>query len=265
VEKLMEKISYTASYTRISLYAQVSSSTAAKKAPGANASAADGAPVEDSKEKGGHCQRSKDGDTFTLSIEAHSIQISGTYLSDDSGGAGKSLEDLMKQRNGTGKSAGPDDAAARESHALDLAGLGAAEGMGADDDLSGGFVKALLDAMEKMAAKKGHRGHRHHFPQLGDSQDVADKLLAHLHQQHAEKGGPKADFADDVKKRLDAWKQSSQRVTMEYQEFRSEVRMKLTTGLDAWAAGSQDAAPASDSGSDAPPVSGISPVAGLEI
>ncbi|MEO6094723.1 MAG: hypothetical protein ABIW76_03245, partial [Fibrobacteria bacterium] len=84
----MEKISYTASYTRISLYAQVSSSpTAAKKAQDANAQPRDGALRESGNDKIGHCLRSKDGDTFTLSIEAQSIQISGTYISNDAGDA----------------------------------------------------------------------------------------------------------------------------------------------------------------------------------
>lgn len=252
----MEKISYTASYTRISLYAQVSSSTAAKKPQDAKALAADGAPVEIGNDKGGHCQRNTDGDTFTLSIEAQSIQISGTYVSDDSGDAAKSLEDMIKRRSGTGNSDEP-------SHALDLASLGATGDSDASHGLSG-FAKALLDAMEKMAAKKGHGGHHRHSPQLGDSQDVADKLLEHLRQRHAEKGGSKAGFADDIKKRLDSWKPSSQRVSMEYQEFRSEVRMKLTTGLDSWA-GTQDAAPALDSGSDASPASGALPGSGMEV
>lgn len=258
----MEKISYTASYTRISIYAQVSSSTAAKKAQDANASATDGAPVENGKDKIGHCQRSKDGDTFTLSIEAQTVQISGTYVSDASGGR-QSLEDFIKQRNGTGKSAESDKAAT--SHALDLAGLGAAEVSDTAEDLSGGFVRALLDAMEMMEAKKGHRGHRHSYPQLGDPQDVAENLLKQLGQQYAEKGGSKADFADDVKQRPDAWKPSSQRVTVEYQEFRSEVRMKLTSGLDSWAAGSRIADPVSNPESEGFPASGLLPGTGTGV
>jgi hypothetical protein len=246
----MEKISYTASYTRISLYAQVSSATSAKKAQGANASgtdaaAADGAPLEIGNDKGGRCQRNKDGDTFTLSIEAESIQVSGSYMVDGSGGGAPSLEDLMKQQGEAGKSG---DAAAK-THALDLAGTGAADG---SDDISGGFVKALLDAMEKMA-NRGHHKRGHGFPQLGDSQDVADKLLRHMREQHAEKGGSKAEFADDIKQRLDAWKPSSSRMAVEYREFRSEVHMKLTAGLDAWAAGAQDPAPVPQPGTDASP------------
>ena len=254
----MEKISYTASYTRISLYAQASSSTA-KKAQDANASASDGAAAETGADKLGHCQRSKDGDTFTLSIEARTVQISETYLSEDAGQAGKSLEDLIRQRDGAGK---PDASGTAGSHALDLVGLGDAEDSDAADGLSGGFVKALLDAMEKKAAKKGHRGHGRHAPQLGDSQDVADKLLEHLRQQYAEKGGSKADFAGDIKQRLEAWKPSSQRVAVEYQEFRSEVRMKLTMGLDSWAAAAQDAGPAVDPGSETSPASGSIPGTG---
>lgn len=89
----MEKISYQATYTRISLYAQVSSSTApgktldAKPGNATDQSGAEAMPAAAGNDKGRPCQRNKDGDTFTLSIEAETIQVSGTLLIDDAGSA----------------------------------------------------------------------------------------------------------------------------------------------------------------------------------
>jgi hypothetical protein len=240
----MEKISFQASYTRISLYAQVSAASAAKKAQNGAPVPDDGAASADGG-AGGHCQRNKDGDTFTLSVEAQSIRISGTMIVDDSGNMPEGLDahDAQKSLQAYGKK----DKAA-------LASALAKAGGGDDlDRLSGaGFVNAFLDAMDKASKGRGHHGHHPHFPRLSDPQDVADTLMGHLDQQHAEQGGSRADFADKIKQRLAGWNPSassasSSRVTVEYSEFRSEVHMKMTAGLDAWAA----AGPGSDAGNPA--------------
>ncbi|GEM_PF-4890310 len=264
----MEKISYSASYTRISLYAQMSTSTAAKKPQGASA---DGAAALAADDKGKNCQRNKDGDTFTLSIEAQSYRISGTMMVEDGTDAQQALEDMLGRDGKSLKDvkdpqAAKPDSSGKNGKALKNIAADAAQSAGADEgtvDMTGaGFVQALMDALEKVAGKSGkggHYKHHHHYAELGDSQDVADKLIDHLKQQHAEQGGSMTNFADEVKKRLAEMQPAGSRTTMEYQEFRSEVHMKLTMGLDAWVAGNSPATgsgPASDS---APAASGGSP------
>ena len=83
---------------------------------------------------------------------------------------------------------------------------------------------------------------------------MANQVLSRLDQDHAGKGGSKEDFAAEIKKRLGDWKSASAtKVTVEYQEFRSEVHMKVSTGLDAWLGqgASGDSAPASDTAAGA--------------
>jgi hypothetical protein len=245
----MEKINFQATYTKISIYA--SATSGARKA-GAAGDAGDagekaGKAVGDSAEKsvdekGGHgsagtCQRNKDGDTFTLSIEAQSIQISGTLILDDSGKAvsasGRNAKETAKLLSGRiaddGKAAGD---------GKDAQGIGADYLKGLDLPSDIRLVNAFLDAMQKSRAEDGHGSHgrRHHFPELGDPQDVADRLIGQLGREHAEKGGSRAELADGVRRRLSDWEPSATKVAVEYREFRSEVHMKMTSGLDAWVA-----------------------------
>jgi hypothetical protein len=197
----MEKISIRQTYTQVSLYARISSTEGGKK-NGINGSAI----PDDGKAcapKGNECGRSKDGDTFTLSIEARTLQVSQTITIETDDAAG-----------GTGRA-------------------------GEAERITGGFVNALLDAMDKADGK--HRKPRHHFPELTGPEDVASKVLEQLNRDHAEKGGTRLDFADAVKKRLADWKPSAGRVSLEYQEFRSQVNMTISGALDAWAAAGPEA------------------------
>ncbi|MDQ3003216.1 MAG: hypothetical protein M3Y08_18395 [Fibrobacterota bacterium] len=191
----MEKISIRQTYTQVSLYARISTTEGTKK----NGVAGGAAPNDGNAcpPKGDECARSKDGDTFTLSIEARSLQVSQTITIETDDAAGKS------GRNGEA------------------------------ERLGGGFVNALLDAMDKADGK--HRKPRHQFPELTDPEDVASKVLEQLNRDHADQGGTRLDFADAVKKRLADWKPSAARISVEYQEFRSQVNMAISGGLDAWA------------------------------
>jgi hypothetical protein len=232
----MEKISIQSTYTQVSLYARLSGPASARKNGGTENAPPDqaaGALAHTADTKGGECARSKDGDTFSLSIEARTLQISQSITIENSGaeeGANADAAEQSKQPTGT------------------------------DTFKTGGLVNALMDALKTISGK-GDK-HRPHFPGLSGPSDVANALLDQLDKLHAEKGGSKADFAAEIKKRLAGWKQagSSTRVTVEYQEFRSEVRMQLTSGLDAWAQGPDaagtdpGAGTASDSGagSEAP-------------
>ena len=249
----MEKISFQASYTRISLYAQVSAASAAKKSRNAelndsgSATDDDGAVSGDpsgsagkagkaghTEKAGSNCQRNRDGDTFTLSMEARSVQISGTLIVDDAGKLPDG-QDAKKFLTDMGMS--------KEAVAAVLAKTDGSDDI---DRLSGaGFVNAFLDAMDKASSGRGHQGqngHRPHFPRLGDPQDVANALLDQLDRRHAEHGGSRSDFAERVKQRMANWKNpesqpsSTTRISVEYHEFRAEVHTLMTSGVDAWAA-----------------------------
>ena len=196
----MEKISIRQTYTQVSLYARISSTEGGKK----QGIAGSAAPKDGNAcpPKSDECARSKDGDTFTLSIEARTLQVSQTITIETNDAAGKTSRDGEAER------------------------------------LGGGFVNALLDAMDKADGK--HRKPRHQFPELTGPEDLASKVLEQLNRDHAEKGGTRLDFADAVKKRLADWNPSAARVSVEYQEFRSQVKMTISGGLDAWAAGSAE-------------------------
>ncbi|MEO7427724.1 MAG: hypothetical protein ABI036_21250 [Fibrobacteria bacterium] len=170
----MEKISIQTTYTRISIYARYSGAASAKNG-GANA----GGEAETGKSgKSLECGRSKDGDTFSLSIEARTIRISESY------------------------------------------------------EVSGGEA---LQAISGPHAKQGKDDrHRHHFLSLENPGDVAENLLEQITRRHATQGGSKADAAADIKKRLADWKPAAGKATVEYLEFRSQVHMRLSQGLDAW-------------------------------
>lgn len=216
----MEKISLQSTYTRVSLYARLSGPVNAKKAADPGDAPTDqtagntaGAVAEADGLKSGECARSKDGDTFTLSIEARTLQISKTITIET-----------------TGSGDGADAAGA----------AGQSQQPGGKDRLTG-MVSSLMDALKTMGGKNGK--HRHHFPHLSDPEDVANKILDRLDKDYAEKGGSKTDFAAEIKKKLADWKASgsSSRTTVEYQEFRSDVHMQLTSGLDSWAKGENPA------------------------
>lgn len=231
----MEKISFQATYTRISIYAS-SASGAGKavdkagtgKAPDPSDGGKDGhgSVQQGSVQQGsaGAYQRNKDGDTFTLSIEARSIQISGTLIIDDSG---KALS----------------DASAWKGRDAETFGAEYLEGLGLPSDAR--MVNAFLDAMRKYReGGDGHdgRGRQHHFPRLGDAEDLAERLLEHLGRQQAETGGSRAELADGVRRRLNDWATPASKAAVEFREFRGEVRMKMNYGLDAWVASEADAA-----------------------
>lgn len=199
---LMEKITIRQTYTQTSLYANFSATGGAKKKDGipVDAVADDG---KSCAHKGKECARSKDGDTFTLSIEARTLQVSRTITIE--------TDDAAQVKSG------------RPSE---------------EERVGGGFVKALLEEMDKADGK--YRKPRHLFAPLSGPEDVAGKMLASLDSDHAAAGGTRLDFADAVKKRLEQWKPSATRVTMEYQEFSSQVKLMMTGGLDAWARKDKD-------------------------
>lgn len=212
----MEKISIQSTSYRISLYAKGTvgvTGNAAKPQNGAGKSAlphADPKSADDGAGGSKPVARSQDGDTFTFSVEARTIQVarSLTLESSDPAGFGSRAE--------------------------------------SDRLTSDGKVKALMDLLDQMAdhraqghARGGHRGP--HFPQLGDPEDVATRMLDHWGREHAERGGSRRDFADILRGRLDKWTsggaESSSRTTMVVREFRAEVSIKVSAGIEAWASG----------------------------
>lgn len=233
----MEKISFQATYTRISVYAS-SASGAGKPVDKAGTGdvpdpSGGGKECHGPAQKGSArtCQFSKDGDTFTLSIEARSIRISGTTIIDDSGKALSGPDRNVKDARNL-----PSETSAWNGKDAEILGAEYLEGMGLPSDAR--LVNAFLDAMRKSGGEEGYgrQGRRHHFPRLGDSEDLADRLMEHLGRQHAEKGGSRAEMADDARRRLQGWETSASKVAMEYREFRGEARMKMDFGLDAWVA-----------------------------
>ena len=228
----MEKISIQSTYTQVSLYARLSGPVSPKK-PAAG-DAAEGAPAaasasaENAADPGnGEIGRSKDGDTFTLSLEARTLRISESITIESGEGASAA------RATGSAGEAGKSDK------------TGTAGKPSEPERLTGsGLVSALMDALETIAETTGQGKpagadgkHRPHFPRLSDTDDVADQVLSRLDQDHAAKGGSKDDFAAELKKRLGDWKSSaSAKITVAYQEFRSEVHMKVSAGVDAWLA-----------------------------
>ena len=208
----MDKISITSTYRELSLYAKVTLS-------GPNAKTKDGQPLPAVKPDDGGTPagttsgdgsalvaRSQDGDTFTLSVEARAIQVSRKITIESSGKG-----DTCGKSGESGRMAG-------DAHA-----------------------NALMDALDQ-ASGHSHKHHKRahgHFPQLGDAEDLAARLREHWDREHAQKGGSRGDFADQVRQRLAAWdarkdSSSSSRVTVSYQEFRTEVSVRISASLDAW-------------------------------
>ncbi len=237
----MEKISIQSTFTQVSLYARYTAANSAKKngaagaSDSANAAGAWKTAAEQSgaagngAAKGIACGQSKDGDTFSLSIEASMLQISETYT---------------VTGDATGTDGVADTGASVGNAATNGAATTNADGKAADPErlTGGGLVHALMDALKSISGKNGATGakganakHHHHFPQLADAQDVADNLMRQIDGRYAAQGGSKADFAAEIKTRLADWKPNTGKVTVAYQEFRSEVHLKLTQGLDAWA------------------------------
>ncbi|GEM_PF-3730958 len=184
--------------------------------------------------------KNKDGDSFSLSLEARIVQISMTR-SDDG------VQDW------SGKDAGGSQGDASKS-----------SGAQAVDSQSGGsfgsgLVKALMQAVGLMgkdaasatgqtngqgaddgasnpeALRSGGGRHRHHHPHMGNPEDVASKVLQHLQQEHASKGGDLQAFVDQVQKRMENRKGSSGGNSDGSADFRNQVDSLITSGLTAWA------------------------------
>ncbi len=205
----MEKISIQSSYTQLSLYAKATLTTGGTPKP------QDGQAVPAIKPDDGGAggdgsalvARNQDGDTFTLSIEARAIQISR-----------KITIETTNDGEGCGK---PSESDRLSSH---------------------GQVNSLMDALDMSTGHthKHQKRHHGHFPQLGDADDLAARLREHWDKEHAEKGGAREDFAEAIRKRLDAWKSKGEssangRTTVSYEEFRTEVSIRISASLTAWA------------------------------
>lgn len=210
----MEKISIQSTYTKVSLYAKLTVGTGSVPNPQDSVKPAlpapkvgdDGACADGSRT----VSSSRDGDIFSLSFEARAIQVTRSVTietADDASGFGTP----------------------GESERLS----------------SGGRVEALMDMLDALAERRaqGHSGRRHghaHYPRLGDADDVAATMLDHWARELAERGGSRRDFADELRGRLDKWKsagsESVSRVSVEVREFRSEVSLKVSAGLDDWSA-----------------------------
>lgn len=216
----MEKISIHSTYTKVSLYAKLTIGTAAAAAKPQDGAAKADLPAPKAADDGACADgsrtvaRSQDGDTFTLSFEARAISVTRSITSEtseDAGGARPSESDRLS---------------------------------------SGGRARALMDMLEAIAERRaqGHSGRRHHnphFPKLADADDLAATMLDHWKREHAERGGSRRGFADELLGRLDKWRAggsgSVSRVTLEVEEFRAEVSLKVTAGLGEWAGGEPDA------------------------
>jgi hypothetical protein len=198
----MESSSLSFSYTRIQAYASTAGPTKALSASGAEA-ASSGKPR--------HCDgQSKDGDSFTLSLEARILQVSISQTDD-----GASLE------AGTGQ-------------------------QGTDN--GSGLVKALMQAVKDAFGQSGDSGvddgskalegrgrHGHHHP-MRDPQDVADRALKHLQSDYAQNGGDMRDFIDEVKKRMAARGAPGKGYGHDG-DFRNQVNTLVSQGLDDWMKG----------------------------
>lgn len=200
----MEKLSFQSSYSQVSLYARLTTASGTA-APGATAKKADdgATPGTDGKAPAGE-QRNADGDSFTLSIEARTMQVSESVTVEESG-----------------------DAQAAQS---------------ASTDKLGGAIDSFLDAFDKVGGKGSHHKRHHHFPQLGDAEDVAGQAMQHVDKEHSGKDCSRSEFADEIKGRLASWK-ATKSVSVEYTEFREQVSISLSSSLDAWAQGNTNVTP----------------------
>lgn len=196
----MDKITIRSSYAQAGLYAR---SAAGDSKPSTETPKPSAAPAA-----AGGGARSADGDTFTLSVHARAIRITSTVT--------------VEAREDAGRRSRP----------------GEAERFSA-----GGRVEALLEFLDRASdrgvpERPGRR--RAHFPELGDPEDLAARMLDHWAREHAERGCPRGEFAEELRGRLDRWRTGSASVTrtvsIEVVEFRAEVSLKVSAGIDAWAA-----------------------------
>lgn len=225
----MESSSISFRYTRIQAYASAASpSKALPDGSGAASSAAASQKCDG---------QSKDGDTFTMSLEARVLQIS---ISESGAGANATQAGDVSQ-NGDGSQAdgnGSDLVKALMQSVKDLFGQGGVAADNGADDGSGadGAAAAGKDAADGAQGAKRHRHHHHGQEPLRGPQDVADRVLKHLEQEYAQSGGSKQDFVDDVKQRMAA-RSGSQGRGYGGADFRGQVNSLVTAGLDSWTKG----------------------------
>jgi hypothetical protein len=204
----MDSSSVSFRYTRIQAYAGTAGPS--KALPDKPGQAATSSPAR-------ACDgQSKDGDTFTLSLEARILQVSITQS--DGGGGADASNALAAAQNGD-----------------DGSGLVNAL-MKAVKDLFGQDGSADQGAADGVEGKK-HHGHHH---ALKDPQDVADRVLKHLENEYAQSGGTRQDFADEVKKRMANRQASSQANSYGGSNFRGQVDALVSSGLEAWMQGGSD-------------------------
>jgi hypothetical protein len=171
--------------------------------------------------------QSKDGDTFSMSLEARIVQISmsrsddGAQLgqgADDSQGSGALGSD--SQSGGTSKNG------LLKTLMQALGGFLGNDGAGATD---------TVEALEPGSARGQGPKHPHRHHPMGNPEDVASKVLQHLQQEHAEKGGSLQAFVDQIQKRMENRREAGSGKTDGSSDFRAQVDSLITSGLTAWA------------------------------
>ncbi len=205
---------------------------------------------------------SKDGDSFSMSLEARIVQISMTR-SDDG------VSDLDTKAMNKLKAANLSANAANNANADDFLGKLASMGSLKAGDVSANsaatgsgtnLIKSMMQALSGFLGNdggvatdqkvesapdqirgnnKGHH-HSHHHP-MGNPEDVASKVLQHLQQEQADSGEPLQVFVDKVHQKMenrrDALKNQdlSKKDPGQFNEYRSQVDTLITSGLTAWA------------------------------
>lgn len=174
-----------------------------------------------------------------MSLEARIVQISMTRSDgelDWSGqDAGGSQGDASKNGNAQteGSQSGGSFGSGLVKALMQAVGLANKDGASATDQVAGQTADsgpADPDAVQS----RGGRHHRHH-PHMGNPEDVASKVLQHLQQEHASKGGDLQAFVDQVQTRMENRKAATSGKSDGSSDFRSQVDSLITSGLTAWA------------------------------
>jgi hypothetical protein len=166
---------------------------------------------ESSKDSSG--MQSRDGDSFSLSLEARIVQIS-MKRSDD---GAKISNERMDGASGSGMV---------KTLMQALGGFLGNDGVNAINESKPLDVKALQG--------RSGRGYPSYHP-MGNPEDVASQVLQHLQAEHAEKGGALQAFIDVIQKRMEHRKETSASRSDGSSEFRLQVDTMITSSLTEWA------------------------------